>query len=150
MTDLFMFTAEIKGGDTNLETLNKDNRKQVLRLPRPVCRSPSMMCPGTSLCISQIRLCDGNMDCPDGFDEVSCVDACSKPGNFHLIFNLKKNPQRKGQALKSVMLCQVTSCVRTEGSVLMGIWCVTAALTALTALMRWLVTWRLEIQNRHH
>ncbi len=118
-----------------METLNKDNRKQVLRPPRPVCRSPSMMCPGTSLCISQIRLCDGNIDCPDGFDEVSCVDACSKPGKFFALSSMQIILfQRKGQALTSVMLCQVTSCVRTEGSVLMGIWCVMAALTALTAL----------------
>ncbi len=72
-----------------METLNKDNRKQVLRPPRPVCRSPSMMCPGTSLCISQIRLCDGNIDCPDGFDEVSCVDACSKPGKSLLYLQCK-------------------------------------------------------------
>uniref|UniRef100_A0A9J8A432 Si:dkey-88l16.3 n=1 Tax=Cyprinus carpio carpio TaxID=630221 RepID=A0A9J8A432_CYPCA len=74
--------SEIKRGDINLVTLNKSKKEQGLQPPPPVCRSPSMMCPGTSLCISQIRLCDGKIDCPDGSDEVTCVDACSKPGDF--------------------------------------------------------------------
>ncbi len=31
MTDPFMFTAEIKGGDSKFRDADKDNRKQVLR-----------------------------------------------------------------------------------------------------------------------
>ncbi len=31
----------------------------------------------------------GNIDCPDGFDEVSCVDACSKPGKSLLYLQCK-------------------------------------------------------------
>ncbi|XP_026107547.1 low-density lipoprotein receptor-related protein 2-like isoform X3 [Carassius auratus] len=73
--------SEIKRGDINLVTL-KGKKEQSLQPPPPVCRSPSMMCPGTSLCISHTRLCDGKIDCPDGSDEVSCVDTCSKPGDF--------------------------------------------------------------------
>ncbi|XP_059395614.1 low-density lipoprotein receptor-related protein 2 isoform X3 [Carassius carassius] len=73
--------SEIKRGDINLVTL-KGNKEKSLQPPPPVCRSPSMMCPGTSLCISHIRLCDGKIDCPDGSDEVLCVDTCSKPGDF--------------------------------------------------------------------
>ncbi|XP_050977879.1 low-density lipoprotein receptor-related protein 2 isoform X2 [Labeo rohita] len=72
--------SEIKRGEINLVTLNKGSLG--LQPPSPVCRSPSVMCPGTSLCISQTLLCDGKIDCPDGSDEVSCVDTCSKPGDF--------------------------------------------------------------------
>ncbi|XP_059395613.1 low-density lipoprotein receptor-related protein 2 isoform X2 [Carassius carassius] len=74
--------SEIKRGDINLVTLKGNKEKSLQPPPPPVCRSPSMMCPGTSLCISHIRLCDGKIDCPDGSDEVSCVDTCSKPGDF--------------------------------------------------------------------
>lgn len=48
------------------------------------CESPSVMCKDTSLCISQSQMCDGNLDCPDGFDEVSCLHDCSDPGNMCL------------------------------------------------------------------
>ncbi|XP_052423904.1 low-density lipoprotein receptor-related protein 2 isoform X8 [Carassius gibelio] len=74
--------SEIKRGDINLVTLKGNKEQPPLQPPPPVCRSPSMMCPGTSLCISHTRLCDGKIDCPDGSDEVSCVDTCSKPGDF--------------------------------------------------------------------
>ncbi|XP_048030956.1 low-density lipoprotein receptor-related protein 2 isoform X1 [Megalobrama amblycephala] len=72
--------SEIKKGDINLVALNKGNSG--FAAPPPICRSPSMMCPGTSLCISQTLLCDGKIDCPDGSDEVSCMHVCSKPDDF--------------------------------------------------------------------
>ncbi|KAI4882735.1 hypothetical protein NFI96_028538 [Prochilodus magdalenae] len=46
-----------------------------------VCKSPSVLC-GTSLCVNQSQLCDGKFDCPDGFDELFCLQACLDPGRF--------------------------------------------------------------------
>ncbi|KAA0703658.1 putative vitellogenin receptor [Triplophysa tibetana] len=76
---------EINSGNLNLVE-NKGVSTLVASQPQ-VCRSPSMMCPGTLLCISQTRLCDGKLDCPDGSDEVSCMDTCAKWVN-HSIFDV--------------------------------------------------------------
>ncbi|XP_046717127.1 low-density lipoprotein receptor-related protein 2 isoform X8 [Silurus meridionalis] len=66
---------------------------KVEKTPEPVCENPSVMCPGTSLCISQSQLCDGMLDCPDGFDELHCLHACSDPGHF-LCKNKRKCVER--------------------------------------------------------
>uniref|UniRef100_A0AAZ3QUG8 EGF-like domain-containing protein n=1 Tax=Oncorhynchus tshawytscha TaxID=74940 RepID=A0AAZ3QUG8_ONCTS len=49
---------------------------------QPVCTSPSVRCRGTTLCISQTQLCDTLRDCPDGFDEESCISKCPNRGEF--------------------------------------------------------------------
>ncbi|XP_056591842.1 low-density lipoprotein receptor-related protein 1B isoform X1 [Triplophysa dalaica] len=73
--------TEINSGNLNLLAVKKGASTFVASRP-PVCKSPSIMCPGSSLCISQTRLCDGKLDCPDGSDEVSCIDICAKIGDF--------------------------------------------------------------------
>ncbi|KAM7369179.1 hypothetical protein PAMP_013472 [Pampus punctatissimus] len=46
------------------------------------CITPSVLCPGSSICISQKQLCDGQRDCPDAFDENSCMFQCKNPADF--------------------------------------------------------------------
>ncbi|XP_017266049.2 low-density lipoprotein receptor-related protein 2 isoform X2 [Kryptolebias marmoratus] len=48
----------------------------------PACVTPSVLCPVSSKCVSQNQLCDGQMDCPDGFDEKDCVVQCENSDDF--------------------------------------------------------------------
>ncbi|CAK6954679.1 low-density lipoprotein receptor-related protein 2-like isoform X3 [Scomber scombrus] len=46
------------------------------------CIIPSLLCPGSSVCISQNQLCDGHRDCPDAADENDCMVQCKNPADF--------------------------------------------------------------------
>ncbi|XP_027134468.1 low-density lipoprotein receptor-related protein 2 isoform X7 [Larimichthys crocea] len=50
-------------------------------LVKPSCTSPSVLCPGSSLCINPKQFCDGKKDCPDGSDE-NCVKRCPYKTDF--------------------------------------------------------------------
>lgn len=56
----------------------------VLSAGRPYCKRPAVFCESTALCMSPVQLCDGNLDCPDGSDELTCIDSCQKMGNVHV------------------------------------------------------------------
>jgi hypothetical protein len=45
----------------------------------------SALCNGTEkMCISKSSVCDGNLDCPNGEDEVGCPGVCPHPKEFSL------------------------------------------------------------------
>ncbi|XP_034457666.1 prolow-density lipoprotein receptor-related protein 1-like isoform X7 [Hippoglossus hippoglossus] len=53
-----------------------------LRNFKSACVAPSVLCPGSLMCIAQNQLCDAQQDCPDGFDEKDCVFQCKNRDDF--------------------------------------------------------------------
>lgn len=79
---IFIFTATNHGAMMNRKASSEVGSID-LSAHLPDCRSPSVLCESTASCLSPIQLCDGKLDCPDGSDELSCIDSCLKIGNVH-------------------------------------------------------------------
>uniref|UniRef100_A0A3B3HVD2 Uncharacterized protein n=1 Tax=Oryzias latipes TaxID=8090 RepID=A0A3B3HVD2_ORYLA len=76
----FLIDAAEKAPSTSMKTevmsLSPPLIPSVTQAPKkPACSSPSVLCPGSSLCIKLTQMCDGKRDCPDGSDE-KCVKRC--------------------------------------------------------------------------
>ncbi|XP_028318085.1 low-density lipoprotein receptor-related protein 2 isoform X3 [Gouania willdenowi] len=50
--------------------------------PPSRCEKPSLLCRHSSVCVQQIQLCDGHLDCPEGDDEEQCGSRCSSEKDF--------------------------------------------------------------------
>ncbi|XP_078812346.1 uncharacterized protein lrp13b isoform X3 [Oryzias latipes] len=61
---------------------------------KPACSSPSVLCPGSSLCIKLTQMCDGKRDCPDGSDE-KCVKRCPSASDFRCKDRRRCVPRRQ-------------------------------------------------------
>ncbi|XP_056289033.1 low-density lipoprotein receptor-related protein 1B-like [Pseudoliparis swirei] len=68
--------------EVGCDTVPAETRGTPVITGTSTCISPSVRCPDSSQCVSPTQLCDGQRDCPDGFDETACIVQCTNPDDF--------------------------------------------------------------------
>lgn len=87
LSDSYLEDSESDSMGNGLLSKSPELTKEVTLPPtKPPCTSPSVLCPGSTICIKRTQMCDGKRDCPDGSDE-KCIKRCSSDSKFFFCTN---------------------------------------------------------------